>query len=184
MKPLLIVFSSQTGQTQKIVNFISAELSKRNIICDLFTARDLPKKISLNHFSGAIIASPIRFDRPDRKVLDFANAHAKELRHVPVAIFTVCFSILSEIRQTAISTEINRLSLEKAIGREPELSQSFAGAVKQSEYNWLTRQVIKRMKTKRKYPVELSKNIEYTDWEEVKRFTDSFANILRSGSSS
>jgi menaquinone-dependent protoporphyrinogen oxidase len=69
-------------------------------------------------------------------------------------------------------------SLVAKTGWQPTLAASFAGAVKYREYNFLVRQLMKRIAKQAGLSTDTSQNHVYTDWDAVTAFAKDFETLL------
>ena len=78
-------------------------------------------------------------------VINFVDTHTDWLNQVPSAFFTVCMEINSknvEDREEAASFGDKFVT---AAGWKPRLVETFAGAVKYTQYNFIIRFIMKRI---------------------------------------
>lgn len=61
---------------------------------------------------------------------------------------------------------------------QPDLVETFAGAVKYTQYNFLTRYVMKLITRREGGSTDTAHDHEYTDWDAVARFTRHFLEAL------
>jgi menaquinone-dependent protoporphyrinogen oxidase len=57
---------------------------------------------------------------------------------------------------------------------QPDLIETFAGAVKYTQYGFITRKIMQYISKKEGGDTDTSQDYEYTDWEAVTRFTKQF----------
>lgn len=50
----------------------------------------------------------------------------------------------------------------------------FAGALKYTQYDWLKRQLMRMIAKQNGGDTDTSRDVEYTDWDEVRRWTEAF----------
>jgi menaquinone-dependent protoporphyrinogen oxidase len=61
-----------------------------------------------------------------------------------------------------------------ALGWQPPLTASFAGALKYTQYSWLKRELMKHIAKKEGGATDTSQDHEYTDWNHVRDFAQRF----------
>ena len=59
-------------------------------------------------------------------------------------------------------------------GWQPGLTKTFAGSVKYTQYNFVTRYIMKLISRREGGSTDTSRDHEYTDWESVERFAEAF----------
>jgi menaquinone-dependent protoporphyrinogen oxidase len=64
-------------------------------------------------------------------------------------------------------------------GWQPAMTESVAGAMAYTKYSPLVRWVIRRISQKDGGPADTTRDYEYTDWEQFRRFADRFVEALR-----
>jgi len=104
--------------------------------------------------------------------------HIDWLNGITSAFFTVCMGIKSQLeksRQEAIAYGEN---FSKLTGWQPTLTAIFAGAVKYTQYNFITRFIMKRISRREGGSTDTSRDHEYTDWDSVTRFAEEFAEKI------
>jgi menaquinone-dependent protoporphyrinogen oxidase len=170
----LIVYGSQEGQTQKIVERIAGILRDKGQQVSAIPVRQLPKDLTLNNYDAAIIGGSIHVGKYPKQLKQFVTTHRDWLNKVPSAFFTVCLAIHSQradSQQAALNYGKDFLA---QIGWQPGLTATFAGAVRYTEYNFITRYIMKKISQKEGGSTDTSRDHEYTDWASVERFADEF----------
>lgn len=158
---LLLVYASRYGQTEKIAHRIAEVAGREGVEC---TVAPLTAAPPLHDFNDVIVAGSIYFGRHARRLLRWVqrNRHALEERHT--AFVTVC-------GDAALGPEL----VEKFVrdsAWQPDVSTTFAGAVRYSRYNWLVRAIMRRAALRSGRPT--NGDHEYTDWNAVDAFARSF----------
>lgn len=84
-------------------------------------------------------------------------------------------SRLAKSRETA-----NRYGVDfvEQVGWHPSLIETFAGAVKYSQYDFITRFIMKMISKREGGSTDTTHDHEYTDWEAVSRFANKFLEAI------
>jgi len=175
---ILILFASLEGQTAKISNRIAQLLAKKGHGVTSRTAEKLPDDFDLGAFEAVIIGGSIHMGHYPKYLLTFVKQHHDWLNSIPSAFFTVCMGINSqqaEARQEAAGYSETFIA---QTDWKPTHIATFAGAVKYTQYNFITRFIMKKISQKEGGSTDTSKDHEYTNWEAVERFADEFAKNL------
>lgn len=177
---VLIAYASHFGQTAKVASFVADEL--RSSGCDVTLARvnDLPRTIAPGRFDGALVGASVNYGRHQRSIRRFVRANRGELERIPSAFFSVSGAAGSpdEAARASARQYIERFLSDT--GWHPAMSESVAGAMPYTKYSPLIRWVIKKISVKEGGPTDTTRDYEFTDWEQVRRFTQRFAAVLPS----
>jgi menaquinone-dependent protoporphyrinogen oxidase len=68
--------------------------------------------------------------------------------------------------------------LLRQAGWEPSLVATFAGALRYGQYAWWKRRMVQAFALMGGHITDASRDHDYTDWEAVARFADSFGALL------
>ena len=176
---VLIVYGSKDGQTAKIAERIARHIGERGLQVSCYSVDDLPADFSIEAFDGVIVGGSIHIGKYPAAMRHFVTRHRDRLNGVPSALFTVCMAIQS---QNAAERDEARKFGERFIGETgwyPALVDTFAGAVKYTRYNFITRWMMKRISKKEGGSTDTRRDHEYTDWEAVAEFADRFAGAMK-----
>lgn len=171
---ILILYATLEGQTAKIAEYMADDLRKKGHKVTTQAGEHLPATFNPDLYDAAIIGGPIHMGHYPRHLRNFVSQHRGWLNNVPSAFFTVCMAIKSQLsasRQEAVAYSENFI---KETGWRPALMATFAGAVKYTQYNFITRFIMKRIAKREGGNTDTSHDHEYTDWDAVTRFTEQF----------
>jgi len=183
---ILIVYGSTYGQTAKVARFVADELTAAGEAVTLVNAADLrrgvelPRGLARRDFDGVVVGASVLYNRHQRSVRRFVRAYRDVLNAVPSAFFSVSGSAAN--RDEAKVAEARRAVAEllRQTGWRPALTETVAGAMAYTKYNPFLRWTLKRMAAKEGAPTDTSRDHEFTDWEQVRRFARAFAQALPS----
>jgi menaquinone-dependent protoporphyrinogen oxidase len=98
------------------------------------------------------------------------KANAAALRSRPTAFVSVCLGVLQHDPKVAreLQAIIDRFLADTSW--QPDATKIVAGALPYTKYNWLTRWAMKRIVRKAGGDIDTSRDYEYTDWDDVRRF--------------
>lgn len=178
MPRLLIVYGTTEGQTAKIAEHIGAALARRGHEVTLRRARAADNE-AVSAYDGIVAGGSLHRGRYQRELRRFIERHAPLLRSLPSAFFSVSLAAASrDPEEREAPLRIAKRFVASA-GWSPDSIASFAGALKYTRYGWLTRMVMRRIAAKEGGDTDTRRDFEYTDWDDVGRFADAFAERLR-----
>lgn len=174
----LIVFASKQGQTEKIAERIAQTLRSKHIKAHTQSVEQLPAAFDIASYDAVIIGGPIHMGKYPKSLKKFVLTYRDWLNNHSSALFTVCMAIRSQkagSRQQAagFGEQFSRDTLW-----QPAVKDTFAGAVKYTQYGFLTRFIMKQISKHEGGSTDTTRDHEYTDWDAVDRFTDQFREIV------
>ncbi len=176
MSQILILYSSLEGQTIKIAEKIAADLRQE---ANDVAVKAIDEQIELRGYDGLLIGASIHMGKYEPQVKSYITAHMETLYTMPTAFFSVCLSAVEddEAKQQEAVDYIQELSFET--GWQPEIAETFAGAVKYSKYGFLKRWLMKRIARAAHLGTDTGFDYEYTSWHAVTDFAARFAKLVR-----
>lgn len=177
MNRVLILYGSTEGQTEKIAYAMSETLRGAGIDCNVVEAGTLTPIVA--HYSAVIVAASVHAGRYQRSVEDWVRAHATALNDKPTAFVSVCLGILQQ-SDPKVMAELDAIvrRLTSTTGWNPGVVKQVAGALLYTRYNVFKRWIMKRIVAKAGGATDTSRDYEYTNWADVRRFTEDFLRRL------
>ena len=175
---VLIVYGTSYGQTAKVARHAADLLAASGVSVTLANADALPAGIAPGDFDGVIVGSSILYGRHRRSVARFVRAHRDALNAVPSAFLSVSGSAGSP---APAEREKARQCVEQFLretGWRPGLTALVGGAMAYTRYSPLLRWVTARIARKAGGPTDTTRDHEFTDWAQVRRFAEAFAASL------
>ncbi|CAM3193975.1 protoporphyrin flavoprotein oxidase [Xenorhabdus nematophila ATCC 19061] len=171
----LLLYSTQDGQTKKIIMRIAENLRRSGVSCDL---RDLAavKQVNLASYQKVMVGASIRYGHFNSVLHKFVTHHQKQLNQKPTAFFGVNLTARKPEKRTPETNAYVRKFLMKSPW-QPDLCEVFAGALLYPRYKWLDRVMIQIIMRMTGGETDTTKEIEYTDWAQVDRFSEMFLQI-------
>ncbi|WP_036770153.1 menaquinone-dependent protoporphyrinogen IX dehydrogenase [Photorhabdus australis] len=172
----LLLYSSRDGQTKKIITCIAENLRRAGELCDL---KDLAtiKRVNWESYDKVMIGASIRYGHFNPVLKKFAICHQQQLNKMPTAFFGVNLTARKPEKCTPETNVYVRKFLLNTPWK-PDLCGVFAGALLYPRYRWLDRIMIKLIMKMTGGETDTTKEIEYTDWQQVDRFTDGFRRMV------
>lgn len=126
MKRILITYSTWTGSTREVAEFISETLQKAG---NQTVLQNVKNVAAISEFDGIVVGTPIHASRVTNQFLRFLKRHVNELKHKPLALFVVCANMNDDTEENRIETLawVNN-ALQKLGDFNPVKIGLFAGA--------------------------------------------------------
>jgi menaquinone-dependent protoporphyrinogen oxidase len=178
MAKILIAYGTTEGQTAKIAHHIADAARRLGHGADVAHVSELGPTTDLDAYDAAIVGASVHEGRYQAAVVHFIEQHKRWLGARPSAFFSV--SLAAASRNPGEVAEIQRYISELAqhSGWKPDSTDSFAGALKYTQYSWLKRALMKHISQKEGGDIDTSRDFEYTDWSQVTRFAERFCAKL------
>ena len=175
----LIVYASHYGQTAKVAHFVASRLREAGGMVTLSRVDDFRGGMTPGQFDGAIVGASINFGRHQRSIRRFVRANRHELEQIPSAFFSVSGAECSPDEAPRAVAKKYIANFVRETGWQPTMTESIAGAMAYTKYSPVMRWMLKWISQKEGGPADTSRDYEYTDWEQVRRFADRFAEELK-----
>jgi menaquinone-dependent protoporphyrinogen oxidase len=170
----LIVYATTEGHTRKVARFMSDVLSEAGHVVTIADAVDKPPVP--DDFDAILIGASIHMHKYQSAITDYVKRHASSLNKKPGAFYSVCLAVASEIEEEHLEAEKITKEFLSQTGWKPILTKQIAGALKFTEYDFFKRIIMKMISKREGRTTDTTKDHEYTDWNEVKRFVNDFAD--------
>jgi menaquinone-dependent protoporphyrinogen oxidase len=175
---ILILYGTTEGQTAKIAERMAEILRQKEHNVTAWSGKNIATSFSTDSYDAAIIGGSIHMGRYPAYLNTFVSKHRDWLNTVPSAFFTVCMGIRSKRSESREEAAAYSENFIKETNWHPALTATFAGAVKYTQYNFITRFIMKRISKQEGGSTDTSRDHEYTDWDAVTRFTEQFESKL------
>jgi menaquinone-dependent protoporphyrinogen oxidase len=128
-----------------------------------------------NHYNAILIGGSLHMHKYQTAIADYITRHAAVLNEKPGAFFSVCLAMASDMEEEhREAKKISKDFLDQT-GWKPLMTTQIAGALKYTEYDFFKRLIMKMISKREGRSTDTSKDHEYTDWNEVKKFVNEFA---------
>jgi menaquinone-dependent protoporphyrinogen oxidase len=181
MKPILVLYATHEGHTQRIAEHLAATIGARGLSATVVAAARIPTGFSLDDYSAAIVAASVHGGRHEREMIDFVKRHARELEHIPTVFLSVSLSEAGvedatgpPERRAQAAADVERMIqiFLSETGWRPGKIKAVAGALMYTKYNFLMRWVMKHIARNAGAPTDTSRDCEFTDWAALDRLVD------------
>lgn len=166
----LILYLTNNGQTKKIAEHIGSQLSDQQVT--IASLKNLT--LSLQDFDQIIIGASVRYGHFKPALEQFINQHYAVLQQKKSGLFTVNLTARKEAKNQPHTNVYTRKLLQR-IKWQPNHAAVFAGALYYPRYKWYERAVIRFIMKMTGGETDISKEVEYTNWQKVEQFAQNFS---------
>lgn len=172
MTRILVIYGTTDGQAEKVAQELGRALRLAGVDASVFKASSAAP--GPEEYAGVIVAASLRVGKYQKPVRRWVTQHADALRGRPGAFVSVCMSACD--RRDSSQLQLSRImrNFVDTCGWMPGYLKPVAGAVNYTQYDWLTRWVMKRIVGKAGGSTDTSRDHEYTDWADVRAFAREF----------
>jgi menaquinone-dependent protoporphyrinogen oxidase len=177
MARILVIYGTTDGQTAKIAAAIGDTLHALGLGAHVVDARG--EAPGPDAYDAVIVAASVQVGGYQKAVRAWARTHADRLTGKPTAFVSVCLGVLQH--EPAVQSDLQNIvdRFVAATGWRPGRIKIVAGALRYTRYNWLKRWAIRRIARKAGGGTDTSRDYEYTDWADLRSFTEEFAREVR-----
>jgi menaquinone-dependent protoporphyrinogen oxidase len=172
MAKILVVYGSRYGQTGKVAVAIAEEL---RMLGDRVLMVDAEKESpSALHHDAVIVGAPVYNGHYPGPVAAWVRRNARDMAVRPSAFYSV--GLGARKKEPAARAE-EKARVYRFLARTrwtPQATAEFPGALTYTRYGWLMRKAMKFAAWRSGGDTDTSKDYEYTDWNEVRRFAREF----------
>ncbi len=170
----LIIFSSRDGQTREIASCIANHL-KEVCECDVFDIQHVTD-LDWQQYDRVLIGASIRYGHFHPMVSQFVKKHLAALQQRVGGFFSVNLTARKAEKRSPQTNAYTRKFLLHSPW-EPDCCAVFAGALRYPQYGFFDRIMIQLIMRMTGGETDASKEVEYTDWQQVARFAHEFAEL-------
>ena len=161
----IFIYSSSNGQSLKICKALNK--NKEALIIDM----DMLKTTKLDNFDQIVIGASVKYGDHNKKVYEFVKKNRVLLEKKK----TVFFSVNATARKSEKNTPKTNPYIIKFLKKTnwtPDHIGVFAGMIDFPNYNFIEKYIIKLIMWITNGPTDTSKTFEFTNWEDVKKFSE------------
>lgn len=183
MKPVLVLYATHEGQTQRIANHLGIRLRENGLSCEVINVKFPPADFSLKNYGSAILAASVHTGKHEREMVRFVLKNRQMLEQMRTAFLSVSLSqagvqdhnATSERREQA-TADVNKMITHFCAKTQwrPTRAEPVAGALTYSKYNPFLRFIMKGIARRAGASTDTSRDHEFTDWAALDRFLSDF----------
>ena len=179
MSRILIVYGSSYGQTGRIVERLSSDLTVAGHHVTVWKGDQVPPGANPAAFDGCVIAGSVLYGKYQPYLVEFVRAQGRRLGGMPGVFISVCGALIGDWPQgPAEARKYEALFLQQT-GWTPSLVRSLPGALNYTRYGILTRFIMKMISRKTGRPTDTSRDWDCTDWPAVDRLAVEIGELVR-----
>jgi len=177
---VLLLHPSRFGQSIAIAEALAGRLAEAGLRGELARVQDRLNADLSGHRAVIIVAS-IRYGHFDPAVQALVARQAAVLRERLGVFVSVNLTARKPDKQSPETNAYTRkfLAASQQLGWQPALCEVVAGALRYPRYNWLDKRLIQLIMRMTGGETDTRREVEYTDWEQVRRLADTVAERLR-----
>jgi len=172
MKSILI-YSTTDGHTKKICDFIKSNSIKNNF--DIFSI-DKINELNLNNYDLIVLGASIRYGKHNNIIYKFISSNKEILKSKKNAFFSVNVVARKPEKNSPENNPYILKFLRKSEWHPTKIGV-FAGKVDYPNYNFFNKLIIRFIMFVTKGPTDTSRSYEFTDWNNIKKFTNELENL-------
>lgn len=166
---ILVAYASTDGQTRKICRVAADWLADQGTAVELLPLADADADdIDLTRFDAVLLAASVHIGHYQKALTDFCANRADTLPALPSLFLSVSLAAAGHEAEDWQGLEKILTDFTSATGWTPNRVEQLAGAYKPSEYDVFRRFVMRRILANKDPSADLSADIEYTDWTDLK----------------
>jgi menaquinone-dependent protoporphyrinogen oxidase len=174
MTKILIAYGTTDGQTAQIADHLAGVIRNRGLEAEIVNLKQ-STNVSVAGYDAVIIGGSVHMGKHQEEVVDFVRRNRADLEHLPSAFFSVSLAASGDLPNAEAYVE----NFTQQTGWRPTKVGLFSGALLYRQYNFLKRYMMKRIvRDKPGMPTDTSRDYVYTNWDQVKRFAEDFAEQL------
>jgi len=173
MAKTLLLYSGVYGHTRRISERIKATLERHGHHVELVPVAD---GADPSAFDAVLIGAAIRNGKHNRAVLEFIDRYKAALDAKPSAFFSINLVARKPHKNTPETNPYTKAFVAKSPW-QPKLLGVFGGDLDYQRYSAFDRNVIRFIMWLTKGPTDPQTKAEYTNWDEVERFAQRFADL-------
>ncbi|MBI5910441.1 MAG: protoporphyrinogen oxidase [Betaproteobacteria bacterium] len=178
MPRILLLYATTEGQTALIAECIARALREKAYSVEMLPADIDPARLDPAAYDAVMVGASIHYGRHPAYLRTLIRRHRDVLAARPCAFFSVSLSAGGPRPKPKAAQRYLDKFLRQT-GWQPQLTASFAGALKYSLYGPIKRRVMIVFVGLGGGNTDTSQDYEYTDWDAVERFANTYAQSLK-----
>ena len=178
MAEFLICYGTGEGQTARVADRLAATLRDRGHETTLVDLGAGPPDRPVGSFDAVLVGASLHYGRHQSSVRAFVRDELAALAALPTGFFQLSLTSASDDPDARAAAAATVESFVEATGWQPDRVCLLGGALRYSQYGFLTRLLMRQIARKEGGATDTSRDHEYTDWTEVSAFARDFAAFV------
>lgn len=174
MQPILVAYATTEGHTRKVAEFIAERLRIRGHRVDLVDVATANALDVTAAYQAAFVGGSVHQHRHQSALLHFLKSNRDWLASLPVALFSVSLAAARDDMDDRLEALRMANDFIDESGLRPLVTRCIAGALKYTQYDYFKRLIMRMISKQHGGSTDTSKDVEYTDWNDVEAFVDEF----------
>jgi menaquinone-dependent protoporphyrinogen oxidase len=172
---ILILYASEHGQTEAVATALATHFERAGHNAFVYDSRI--HQPDPHDYDVVVIGTRIQVEAPARRIRRYVREHRAALNAMPSACFTVSMSAAAGHDRDGAEACLRRFLRET--GWRPDWTATIAGGLPYLRYGRFLRWMMRRIAASTGGPVDIRRNHDLTDWDEVARFAARIAADLQ-----
>ena len=169
------MYATREGQIEKIAARIADPLTEAGADVQFNNVQDSATsgEIDLGSFDQLVFGASMHAGGLERELVDFVNGHKDKIEPMARSFFVVLLSAATkDAKLKAEWLTDARKKMDEQLQVQFEDIEMIAGALMYSKYSLPLKWIMKRIARKAGEDTDTSKDYEYTDWKQFKRYAE------------
>ena len=172
MAEVLFLYATREGQTRRICQCMADELRAKSHGVQLLPLDDERSPDALAQCRIVVLGASIHYGHFPDVLYEFIERNRSGLDARHSTFFCVNLTARKPGKDSPEGSAYTRKFLKKTTWR-PKKMAVFAGALLYSRYTWYERLIIRMIMWITNGPTDTSRDVDFTDWDRVRRFSNS-----------
>ncbi|WP_434927654.1 menaquinone-dependent protoporphyrinogen IX dehydrogenase [Shewanella sp. HL-SH4] len=171
MSKVLVLYYSRGGHTAQISRAIAQQILAKGGECDVLNINEVKHNIDWTQYHAIALGACVLYGSYHKSVFEFVERYQAELAKVPNSFF--CVNVVARNPEKRVPE--NNKYLQKFLQLSPWQPQDvkiIAGKVDYPSWPWYDSLMIRLIMKMTDGPTDPKAIIDYTDWEDVKRYAE------------
>lgn len=178
MARILVLYGTTEGHTAKIAEHIAETVRDNGHDVEVREGSKVPVGFSVEGFDGVIVGASVHRGKHQPYIAEFVKENLSLMQDMLSAFFSVSLTAAEQTEESKAETHRIATEFLDETGWHPDMVAKFAGALVYTQYNFFLRHLMRIIAKRSGGDTDTSVDHVYTDWEEVKGFTESFLERL------
>ena len=176
MADFLVIYGTTDGHTAKVANALANDLRSLGATTNVVDAAGSPPSPAA--YRVIVVAASVHAGGYQSDVALWLRQYLDYLAARPTAFVSVCLGVLQHDRAVDAELEAIMNRFFEKTGWTPTIRKVFAGALPYTRYNVFKRWMMRRIVRKAGGDTDITRDYEYTDWEDVSAFARTLMTLL------
>lgn len=174
MAKIMVVYGTTEGHTNTIAHYVATTAHDEGNDVEILDSLNLAPSVLRDPWDAVIIGGSVHQGIHQTYLTEFVKSNKAWLSQRPGAFFSVSLSAAVEdpFHQQEAHGYVESFLDETQW--QPQVKTCFPGALRYAEYDYFKRLVLKYLSAQLGPGILTDHDIVYTNWDEVKRFTQTF----------